>query len=198
MYNMIKEVSTNEVFQLLGKPGTKIIDIRPIDAYNGWCLQNESRCGHIKDAKSLPAKWIEYIDWIEIIRAKKILTQHNIVVYGYYYAESEKVAKAFLHAGYNDVSIYNQFITEWSSNIGLPMQHLERFPQLVYPHWIQTLISGGTPPHYNNSKFVICHAHYRNRDAYLGGHIPGAITGLKINAVYTDNNQWFSLVHLIA
>jgi thiosulfate/3-mercaptopyruvate sulfurtransferase len=175
MNNMIKEISTNEVFQLLGKPETKIIDIRPIDAYNGWCLQNESRCGHIKGAKSLPAKWIEYIDWIEIIRAKKILTQHKIVVYGYYYAESEKVAKAFLHAGYSDISIYNQFITEWSSNLGLPMQFLERFPQLVYPHWIQTLISGGTPPHYNNSKFVICHAHYRNRDAYLSGHIPGAI-----------------------
>src|SRR5665647_2793263 len=133
MINMIKEISTNEVFQLLGKPETKIIDIRPIDAYNGWCLQNESRCGHIKGAKSLPAKWIEYIDWIEIVRSKKILPKHKIVVYGYSSAESEKVAKAFLHAGYNDVSIYNQF------------------------------------------KFVICHAHYLNRDAYLGGHIPGAI-----------------------
>jgi len=146
MINMIKEISTNEVFQLLGKPETKIIDIRPIDAYNGWCLQNESRCGHIKGAKSLPAKWFEYVDWIEIVRSKKILPQHKIVVYGYSSAESEKVAKAFLHAGYNDVNIYNQFITEWSSNIGLPMQHLERFPQLVYPQWIQTLIAGGTPP----------------------------------------------------
>ena len=106
---------------------------------------------------------------------RKYLPQHKIVFYGYYYAESEKVAKAVLRAGYSDMVIYNQFITEWSSNIGLPMQHLERFPQLVYPHWIQTLISGGMPPHYNNSKFVICHAHYRNRDAYLGGHIPGAI-----------------------
>ena len=59
MDNMIKEISTNEVFQLLGRPETKIIDIRPIDAYNGWYLQNEFRCGHIKGAKSLPAKWFE-------------------------------------------------------------------------------------------------------------------------------------------
>jgi len=43
MNNMIKEISTSEVFQLLSKPDTKIIDIRPIDAYNGWYLQNESR-----------------------------------------------------------------------------------------------------------------------------------------------------------
>jgi thiosulfate/3-mercaptopyruvate sulfurtransferase len=99
-------------------------------------LQYESRCGHIKGAKSLPAKWFEYVDWIEIVRSKKILPQHKIVVYGYSSAESEKVAKAFLHAGYNDVSIYNQFITEWSSNIVLPMQYLERFTQLVYPQWI--------------------------------------------------------------
>jgi molybdopterin synthase sulfurtransferase len=42
MNNTIKEISTDEVFQLLGKPEIKIIDIRPIDAYNGWCLQNES------------------------------------------------------------------------------------------------------------------------------------------------------------
>ena len=59
MNNTIKEISTDDVFQLLGKPETKIIDIRPIDAYNGWCLPNESRCGHIKGAKSLPAKWFE-------------------------------------------------------------------------------------------------------------------------------------------
>ena len=128
---MIKGISTNEVFQLLGKPETKIIDIRPIDAYNGWCLQNESRCGHIKGSKSLPAKWFEYVDWIEIVRSKKILPQHKIVVYGYSSAESEKVAKAFLHAGYSDISIYNQFITEWSSTIGMPIQFLERFSQLV-------------------------------------------------------------------
>jgi len=43
MNNTIKEISTDELISLLGKPETKIIDIRPIDAYNGWCLQNESR-----------------------------------------------------------------------------------------------------------------------------------------------------------
>jgi thiosulfate/3-mercaptopyruvate sulfurtransferase len=100
MNNTIKEISTDELISLLDKTETKIIDIRPIEAYNGWCLQNEPRCGHIKGTKSLPAKWIEYIDWIEIVRSKKILPQHKIVIYGYSSAESEKVAKAFLKAGY--------------------------------------------------------------------------------------------------
>ena len=55
------------------------------------------------------------------------------------------------------------------------MDYLEKYSQLVYPQWVQTLITGTSPPLYNNKRFVICHAHYRNRDAYLSGHIPGAI-----------------------
>jgi len=42
--------------------------------------------------------------------------------------------------------------------------------------------------------------HTENSQKYTHCHILdfAGITGLKINAVYTDNNQWFSLVHLIA
>jgi L-histidine N-alpha-methyltransferase len=42
--------------------------------------------------------------------------------------------------------------------------------------------------------------HTENSHKYTHWHILNfaGITGLKINAVYTDNNQWFSLVHLIA
>ena len=42
--------------------------------------------------------------------------------------------------------------------------------------------------------------HTENSHKYTYGHIFdfAGITGLKINAVYTDNNQWFSLVHFIA
>jgi hypothetical protein len=68
----MKEISGNELFYLLGRPNVKIIDLRPVDAYNGWQIQNESHSGHIKGAKSLPASWSEYIDWIEMnLRALK-------------------------------------------------------------------------------------------------------------------------------
>jgi len=42
--------------------------------------------------------------------------------------------------------------------------------------------------------------HTENSHKYTHWHILdfAGITGLKINAVYTDNNQWFSLVHFIA
>jgi len=42
--------------------------------------------------------------------------------------------------------------------------------------------------------------HTENSHKYTHWHIFdfASITGLKINTVYTDNNQWFSLVHFIA
>ena len=171
----MKEISGEELLRLLGQLDIKIIDVRPVDAYNGWQLQNEKRGGHIKGAKSLSTSWSKYIDWIEIVRSKNILPQHKIVLYGYSLEENEKVARLFLKVGYTDVSIYNNFITEWSANKEMPMEKLERYRQLVHPGWVKTLIEGGKPQHFDNGKYVICHAHYRNREAYLGGHIPGAI-----------------------
>jgi len=169
------EIQLSELLSIVDNKNTKVIDVRSNDAYNGWRLRNEVRGGHIKEAKSLPAKWADYMDWIEIVNSKGLSHHHKIVIYGYNKTETEKVANRFLRFGYNDVKIYNHFIDEWSSDSKLPMQKLERYRHLVYPEWVKTLLNGETPPEYDNNKFVICHAHYRNPDAYLSGHIPGAI-----------------------
>jgi len=63
---------------------------------------------------------------------------------------------------------------EWTTNPELPMEHLGRYRHLVSAQWVNSLISGDNPQHYDNIKYVILHAHYRNREAYLSGHIPGA------------------------
>lgn len=173
MKNII-EVSTSELMEHK-KNGAKVIDVRPIDAYNGWSLQNELRGGHIKGAVSLPLKWLKYIDWIEIIRSKNIFPEHEIVLYGYTKDESNAVAERLKKSGYHKIWVYSHFIDEWSANEDLPMENLEKFKNLVPASWVNTLISGGKPQLYNNDKYVVVHAHYRNRDAYLTGHIPGAI-----------------------
>ena len=169
------EVSTNELVELLKNNDTKIIDIRPVEAYNGWKLKNETRGGHIKRAKSLPLKWTNYMDWIEVVHSKHILPENNIIVYGYTAEEIQTVANLFLKAGYNNTFIYIHFIEEWAGNPDLPMEKLERYRQLVSAEWVKTLVSGNKPSEYDNDKYVVCHAHYRNREAYLSGHIPGAI-----------------------
>ena len=188
---MIKEIFTNEVLELLDNKRAKIIDVRSVEAYNGWKLKKEIRGGHIKNAKSLPEKWLKYIDWIEILRHKKILPENLIIIYGYSSEETEVVAYKFLKSGYENISIYNHFIDEWTMNAGLPMQKMKRWQNLVSAEWVNELISGGKPSEYENNKYVIIHSHYRNRDAYLSGHIPGAIDmdTLAIEAPETWNRR---------
>lgn len=183
---MAIEKTTKELHDLLNSGKAKIVDVRPVEAYNGWPLKNEKRGGHIAGAKSLPAKWLKYIDWIEIVRHKDILPEHEIIVYGYSLEETQKVAERFLKSGYKNVSVYPHFVDEWVVNPDLPMQKLERYRNLVSAEWVNELISGGKPAEYENDKFVLVHSHYRNRDAYLSGHIPGAID-IDTNALESED-----------
>ncbi len=180
-----------EVGTLLPSSQLKILDIRPVDAYNGWRLQHEKRGGHILGAKSLSAKWANYIDWIEIVRSKGILPDHEIVLYGYSTEETEKIAERFFQSNYPKIRVYNHFREEWSVNDELPMGFLPKFQNLVPASWVNDIISGKTPPEIEGQKVVICHAHYRNRDAYLSGHIPEAIDmdTLSLEAPETWNRR---------
>ncbi len=170
-----KNLSTSELLELLNDSNVSIIDVRPVDAYNGWKLNNEKRGGHIKGARSLPFKWTNYIDWIEVVRSKNISPEHKIVIYSYSDEDSEKVAGLFSQAGYENVTVFSSFM-EWAENDGLPMEKLPRYRHLVSAEWVKTLLSGGIPPEYSNDKFVVCHAHYRNPGDYKKDHIPGAVS----------------------
>ncbi|MCK4967513.1 MAG: thiosulfate sulfurtransferase, partial [Candidatus Aenigmarchaeota archaeon] len=83
MNNTFNEISTQELFNSLNINNIKIIDVRSVNAYNGWQLKNEVRGGHIFGAKSLPMKWSNYIDWIEIVRSKHITPENSIIIYSY-------------------------------------------------------------------------------------------------------------------
>jgi thiosulfate/3-mercaptopyruvate sulfurtransferase len=168
-------ITTAELQEQIMDPQCILIDVRPVEAYNGWKLREEGRSGHIQGARSLPLKWTRYIDWIEIVRSKGIRPDHSLIIYGYDVEESRQVADRFLRSGYAKVRIYEQFLSEWNPNPDLPLEFLERYQKLVYPEWLKTLIDGGTPPEYNGSDFVVCHGHYQNREAYEEGHIPGAL-----------------------
>ena len=170
-----ENINTVQLATLLGKPFIKIIDVRPVDAYNGWALHKEIRGGHIKGARSLPEKWLKYLDWIEIVRQKKIVPEDDLIIYSYKSESAENVAKRFLKSGYKKVRIYEGFMDEWINNPVLPMEHLPNYQHLVPTEWVNTLISGRKPAGFNNNRYIVVHSHYRNRDAYLTGHIPDAI-----------------------
>ena len=169
------EINTVELVSILGNPTVHIIDVRSVDAYNGWKLAGESRGGHIPGARCLPLKWFNYIDWIEIVRKKEILPDNKIIIYAYSREDADSASKRFLNSGYADINTYAGFLSEWATDSALPLENLSRFHCLVHPDWLNDLINGRKPDEYDNKNYVLLHAHYRNREAYLSGHIPGAI-----------------------
>jgi len=175
MTNPFIKISTQDLFTSLQDKNSIIIDIRPVDAHNGWKLKGEKRGGHIKGARSISAKWSKYIDWIEIVRSKGITTNQNIILYGYNEQDLEKEALQYISAGYKNVQIYEGFEKEWTVDKKLPMEILGNYKNLVYPLWLNDVLSGKPTQEFDNDKIVLCHAHYRNPDDYNEGHIFGAI-----------------------
>jgi 3-mercaptopyruvate sulfurtransferase SseA len=169
-----KIASVNELIESLDGPRSILLDVRPIAAYNGWALNEEPRGGHIRSARTFPAGWFETENWPKLLDKKDITPDKNIIIYGYSGQDTGATAEKLAAAGYHNIKTFDRFM-EWSQNDNLPMDHLPRYRQLVYPDWIKTLIEGGTPPHYEGTDYVICHASFRYREDYESGHIPGAI-----------------------
>ena len=123
----MNEISTKKLEKAIGSKSHRILDVRPVDAYNGWTLEGEQRGGHIMSAKTLPVGWTDEENWEEIVRKKDIMPNHQIVVYGYTKADAAEVAERFLLSGYKEVSVYTHFLDEWAANESLPMEGMERF-----------------------------------------------------------------------
>lgn len=171
----MKQLSTIELQDYLHDPKVKLIDTRPIDAYNGWRLREERRGGHIRGARTLPNKWLSYIEWPEIVQKKGLVPEDALVIYGYEPEETQKAAEHFQRLGFNNLRLYHDFVSGWSENPDLGMERLAKYQSLVPPEWLDMLLQTGTAPEYRNEKFVLCHAHYQNKADYDQGHIPGAI-----------------------
>jgi molybdopterin synthase sulfurtransferase len=175
MYEHPARISTGDLFERLHSPDVQIIDVRPVDAYNGWKLWGEMRGGHIQGARSLPAKWMRYLEWIEIVQSKHIVPSRPLIIYGYDEAGTEIIAHQFIEAGYTGVEVYHLFVDEWSPDTTLPMERLPNYRHLVPAVWLHDVIANQPVTEYENNRLVIGHAHYQNRADYEMGHIPGAV-----------------------
>jgi 3-mercaptopyruvate sulfurtransferase SseA len=175
-------LTTRALLDLLEGGKAQLVDVRPIDAYNGWPLCGEVRGGHIAGARTLPFKWSAYLDWIEIVQSKGIRLDAPVVVYGHDREQTETVAALFRRAGYDEVRVYHSFLAEWCPDQALPMERLARYRHLVSPEWLHRLITTGSAPEYDGQPVVVCHAHYRETGDYAEGHIPSAVS-LDTNAL---------------
>ncbi len=171
----MKNIGTEELRSKLAGRDSVIVDVRSVDAYNGWTFNGEPRRGHIRGARGIPVKWLDYIDWIEIVRSKGILPEHEVIVYGDGDRQAEKAAERFVRAGYARVAVYLDLVSEWMADPALPMDHLPNYRRLVSAQWLDRLLKTGQAEEYDNDKFVLCHAYYQSRKGYDDGHIPGAV-----------------------
>ncbi|MDY6950087.1 MAG: rhodanese-like domain-containing protein, partial [Thermodesulfobacteriota bacterium] len=171
----MKRIKTKDVQRKRTEADVQLIDVRSVDSYNGWTFYHEPRGGHIHGARSLPFKWLDYIDWLDIVQSKEIALQHQVIVYGEDEHQTETVAQQFARVGYPHVSVYHDLVAEWMADDRLPMDALTNYRHLVSAGWLNELLTTGGAPTCSNRKFVLCHAYYHDRGAYEEGHIPGAI-----------------------
>ena len=170
----VSQISLDELLNRRGDNDTTLLDIRPIEAYNGWSPRGEPRGGHIPGAIAFPMAWTDSHDWQELLQSKGISQGTRLIIYGYNEAETDAMAARLADSGYSDISAFNRFI-DWSADKKLPIDILPRYERLVYPQWLNAVMAGEGAEHFDGGPVVVCHASFNNRLDYEDGHIPGAV-----------------------
>ena len=78
-------ISTQELRDRLDDPTLKIVEVRPLVAFNGWRRGTASRGGHVPGAVAFPIAWLSSVDEVEIERlldSKGVTAGREIVIYG--------------------------------------------------------------------------------------------------------------------
>lgn len=157
---------------------TKIIDIRPTAAFNGWALRNEERGGHIPRAVAFPAHWQQKAfdrELIEALESRDVTPADPILIYGYGDEEALAFADRLETLGYDQVSVLKGGFAEWSAEHIFEVARLPRFRELVYPDWLAALLAGEGVAEAPEREPLIFHVNYGVPQDYARGHIPGAL-----------------------
>jgi molybdopterin synthase sulfurtransferase len=156
---------------------TKIIDIRPIAAYNGWVLRTEPRGGHIPGAIAFPALWAQKAFDRELVgkfEDKGITPADRILIYGYGDEEALAFADRLDTLGYDQVTVLKGGFSEWAIRSELEVIRLSRFRKLVHPDWLAAHLAGEDVQDPPASRALVFHVNFGVPQDYSRGHIPGA------------------------
>ena len=170
-------ISTTELRDRLGDPELTIIDVRPLNGYNGWRLDGEARGGHIPGAVPFPSAWLTSVDAAEIRRIleeKGIVAGRQVVVYGARVDDAEAVATALTALG-ADVRVYADGFPTWAADADLPIERLPKYDRLVHIDWLRAVLAGERPEAAPDGKFLLFHVNFGVPEEYAEGHIPGAL-----------------------
>jgi len=173
---MDKSYTVDTFSTIYQNPGVKVVDARPIAAYNGWRLHDEARGGHIPGAVTFPQSWAANTYDAELgerLATKGLTPDRPIVIYGYD-GDSASLAGRMLRLGYGDVATLAGGLPEWAARPDLDMAHLPRFRQLIHPLWLHQMLQGEQVAEAPQQDFAVFHVNYGVPEEYESGHIPGA------------------------
>ncbi|QEM69486.1 sulfurtransferase [Geobacter sp. FeAm09] len=170
----------------LGNSDFVVLDTRTDEEYMGWQLYGEARPGHITGSVNIPyarfyntdGSTLDYKNLKALFESKGITSDKEVVAHCTSGIRSAYAYFLMRLMGYSRCANYDGSIKEWAATSpDLPMEYAANYKQVVYPGWVQTLISGGTPatfPSGNNYQIFEC-SWGTTSAAYSAGHIPGAI-----------------------
>ena len=83
---MPSPISLTELAEALKSGNSVVLDVRSMDAWNGWQLGDEARGGHAMGAVSFPARWLEELEGVNLtaeLASRGAALGSSVVVYGY-------------------------------------------------------------------------------------------------------------------
>lgn len=160
----------------LGDPALAIVDVRPIEAYNGWRQGDDARGGHIPGAVAFPAEWFDAVDGPDLDRllhAKGVSGATDVVVCGGMTRTTGAVEHLAAH-GIEQVRILDGGFRAWATDPGLPLERLARHERLVPVTWLAAVLAGEQPEAAPTGPVAVFHVTFESPEEYAAGHIPGA------------------------
>ena len=170
----IQKLSTNELLAQQSNRGTKIIDLRPTAAYNGWPLLSESRGGHIPQAISFPVTWFDELsrtDCLQLLKQKGLNPANDVILTGYQDEEIDQALHELQTLGFTSIMTHSGGMTSYLEDEKQAVNCLPRFKYLVHPDWLKNILRTNQA----ENEVVLAHVNFDNWGDYNEGHIPGAI-----------------------
>jgi 3-mercaptopyruvate sulfurtransferase SseA len=170
-------ISTDELRRRLGDDELTVVDVRPLPAYNGWCLRGEARGGHIPGAVSFPSAWLSSIGDAEVERlldSKSIVPSREVVLYGDGAEDVSALRTRLAELGHAGIRTYDGWM-EWAADDTLPVERLPNYDKLVHPEWLRQVLDGGRPEAAPAGRFLLFHVNFGVPEEYEESHLPGAL-----------------------
>jgi molybdopterin synthase sulfurtransferase len=174
-------IGRRELAQRLTDPTLRVVDARPLAAFDGWRLAGERRGGHVPGAVALPAGWLRRLDDDDV---RRILGAHGIdgtttaVVVdadGDDATDAGLVAARLADLGIGDVRRLEGGWRAWSADDALPVDRLPNYRHLVSPAWLRAVLAGERPEAAPEGRVVVAHVNFGVPEEYAEAHIPGAL-----------------------